>query len=143
MKPFAAFLTIVLLSFTNLVNAQSPGSSRGYAAYGVPRGHYGFGAPVAGGVRHSSTAYEGAARGMAARVQAQGQYNLLTSLAAMNAAQAQRMYQENKRLKAEAYVAQQETYKQRRAAYWAERRGNRQRSASADQGQLTGLAWNR
>jgi len=147
MKSFAAFLTFVLISYATLAEAQCrsgnvPSAAQGYTGYGVPGNHYGFGAPVAGHVHHASTVYESASRGMAARVQAQAQYNLMTSLAAMNAAQAQQMHLENKQLKAEAFTAQREAYKQRKAAYWADRRNRTKRPSLVSQPQPASLAWN-
>jgi hypothetical protein len=99
MKTFAACLTIVLLGSVNAAYGQGGG-------YGVPGQQFGFGPPVAGYIHHSSTACESAQRGMAARVQAQGQYNLLTSLAVLNAAQAERIEMENRQYRIDAYRSQ-------------------------------------
>jgi hypothetical protein len=157
MKTFAACLTFAVISYASLAHAQCFNgncrpASQSYASYGVPQNHYGFGGPVAGHVHHASTAYESAMRGMAARAQAQAQYNLMTSLAAMNMAQVKQMEMENKRLKAENFAAQREAYKQRVAAHWAERRSGRKQPTQAgprEDGQFFGgqpqpanLAWN-
>lgn len=109
MKTFATCLTIVLFSSVCLAQSEySTGKSYQSckSGYGVPRHHYGFGGPVAGHVHHSSTVYEGYQRGMAAQIQAQGQYNLLTSLAELNAAQAERMQFETRQARIAAYRTQ-------------------------------------
>jgi hypothetical protein len=104
MKTFATSLSLVLIAFAGLAHAQTqPGSNYASAAagYGAPAMY--LGCPVAGHVHHASTVFEGAQRGMAARVQAQAQYNLLSSLAALNMAQAERMRMENQQTRIENY----------------------------------------
>jgi hypothetical protein len=99
MKTFTTCLTLALLSSASVVYAQcslAPYGQMPASGYGVPGNCYGFGGPVAGHIRHSSTVQEGIQRGMAARIQAQAQYNLLTSLAALNMAQAERVQLENR-----------------------------------------------
>jgi hypothetical protein len=94
MKTSAACLTMILISHATVALAQGgrlgntfPSTTTGY---GVPARQYNFGAPVAGHVHHASTCTESARRGAAAMIQAQGQYNLLTSLAMLNVTEAQR-----------------------------------------------------
>lgn len=127
MKIFAACLTMILLSHTSLGLAQDGKRAKGYrsqatAGYGVPGNHYGFGAPVAGQIHHSSTYEEGVMRGTAAIIQAQGQYNLLSSLAMLNMAQYQRMQYEHQQLVAANQAAMRQAYLERRDAKLAAQR---------------------
>jgi len=118
MKTAAACLTIALLGHPSLARAQFPPVAYGPSSttgYGVPRHHYGFGGPVAGHVHHSSTVYEGVYRGRAAVIQAQAQYNLMTSLALMNLAEAQRMHWENQQLARQARIAEFDKVRQDKA----------------------------
>ena len=85
---------------------------------------------AAGHVHRSATAAESYGRGMAARVQAQGYYNLLTSQAMINAAEAQRLQMEDKQRRVETYFAMREAYKARQAAESEARR--KQASPRAD-----------
>ncbi|NUQ66208.1 MAG: hypothetical protein HUU20_27415 [Pirellulales bacterium] len=128
MKPLAACLSLLLFACTDLAYAQQnprkhrPGDEN-TSGYGVPQHQFGFGAPVAGFVHHSATASEAAYRGMAAMVQAQGQCNLLTSLARLNALEAHRKQLENEQLRAETYAAMRKDYQERRKAELAFLRG--------------------
>lgn len=120
-------LSLVVLLTANLAYAQGvsfDGRGRAPSAYGVPQGQFGFGAPTAGFIHHSATAQEAAARGAAAMIQARGQYNLLTSLAALNATEAQRRELENKQLKADRYLAMRQSYRERRAAELSQSRAD-------------------
>lgn len=120
MKTFAICLTIALTSSVSIAHAQSPQSlmqrPRVPAGYGVPNHGYHFGPPCAGGVHHAATAAEAQRRGMAAVIQAQAEYNLLTSLAALNAAEAKRMQMENRQQRLESYYAARQINRELRAA---------------------------
>ncbi len=77
MKTFAACLTAIISSHASVALAQGGRSGSNYhpqttKGYGVPSGHYGFGAPVAGQIHHSPTYEEGVRRGNAAIIQAKG-----------------------------------------------------------------------
>jgi len=125
MKTAAICLTIALLGHPSLAQAQFPPVAYGPSTttgYGVPRHHYGFGGPVAGHVHHSSTVYEGVYRGRAAVIQAQAQYNLMTSAALMNLAEAQRMHWENQQMYRQARIAEFEEVRQKKASRRAARR---------------------
>jgi hypothetical protein len=89
-----ACLTLALAACAAPALAQASYRPGNWAGYGVPGQQYGFGGPVAGHHRHASTAFEGMCRGVAAVTQARAQYNLLTSLAMLNAAQADRLQAE-------------------------------------------------
>jgi len=148
MKSFAVALMVVLLGSASVAQAQGNGRGSqwrsGVTAYGVPGHHYGFGHAVAGGVHHASTAYESGCRGVAAMIQAQGQYNLLSSLAMMNVAQAQRMQMENYQQRLESQAAMRQAYQERRAEELAARRGNSRAAVAAADAQSApaiGLSW--
>jgi hypothetical protein len=127
MKTLASCLTIVLISHASLALAQSGISSyRGYSltqpGHGVPSHHYGFGAPVAGQIHHSSTYEEGVGRATAAMIQAQAQYNLLTSLALLNLAELQQKQFEFQQQQAAVRADMYRAYLERRDADLAARR---------------------
>ena len=61
-------------------------------------------------------------RGTAAIIQAQGQYNLLTSLAMLNVAEAQRMQCEQQQVEAANKLAMRKAYLERRDAELAAQR---------------------
>jgi hypothetical protein len=127
MKTLATCLTLVLISHATLAFAQNPnkgkrGSSKAPAGYGVPQQQFGFGAPVAGQIHHSSTYEEGVGRATAAIIQAQGQYNLLTSLAMQNVAQVQQKQFELQQQQAAVKKAMYREYLERRDADLAARR---------------------
>jgi len=127
MKILAACLTLILISQTSSGLAQGGQREKSYrsqatAGYGVPGHHYGFGAPVAGQIHHSSTYEEGVMRGQAAMIQAQAQYNLLNSLAMLNMAQYQRMQYEHQQLVAANKAAMRQAYLERRDAKLAAQR---------------------
>ena len=82
----AAFFTLASVSYGQ--------SDRGSAII-IDDNNSGLGGPVAGHVDHSSTIAEGIGRGVAAVVQADGQYNYLTSLGARNAEEARERAIEN------------------------------------------------
>jgi hypothetical protein len=84
-----------------------------------------FGPYAAGYTRHSSTAAEGRMRGVAAMIEAQGRYNLLTSLAIVNMIEAQRLQIENHQRRVEAYYALREANRHYRDA---ENEARRQRT---------------
>ena len=124
MKTFATCLTVVLMTSAAVSRAQTslsqrPGPSAGY---GVPTQEYGFGPPCAGLIHHSTTAAEGYNRGVAAMIQARAQYNLLTSLAKLNALEAQRMQIENHQQWVESKNALRKAYREERDAQLAARR---------------------
>jgi hypothetical protein len=139
MKILATCLTLVLISHTTLAFAQNPskgkrGSSKASTGYGVPQQQFGFGAPVAGQIHHSSTYEEGVARAQAAIIQAQGQYNLLTSLALRNMAEYQQKQFEFQQQLTVAKKAMYREYQERRNADLAARRsGNHSGKAQVAQ----------
>jgi len=136
MKSLSTSLTIVVLACASAAWAQPADhySRPAPVAYGVPGAFYGFGGPVAGHVHHASTVFESAYRGVASVIQARGQYNLLTSLAMMNAAQAERMELENRQRRAETYLAMRQSYQERKTAeYQARRNAARQANPPANQ----------
>lgn len=91
---------VVILTGAGLVHAQSATFVRsGFQPFGW--GGYGY----RGYGYHSSTAGEGYQRGAAVVIQAAGEYNLNTSQAAINYAQAYRMSLENSVAYAETYFA--------------------------------------
>lgn len=109
MKTFATCLTVVVIGSVGLAHAQNCGKNRCGTApmgHGVPGRHNGFCGPVAGHVRHASMIVESAQPWMAARIQAQAQYDLFSSLAAVNMAQAQRIEMENRQYRIEANRSQ-------------------------------------
>ncbi len=133
MKTLATCLTIGLIGCVSVVRAQSPEAYARSATpgYGVPGSHYGFGGPVAGHAHHASTAFEGACRGRAAIIQAQAQYNLLTSLAMRNMAEVHRINCENQQAYAEMKTARAEAARQLEAEKRAaNRRAIQERLAS-------------
>ncbi len=73
---------------------------------------------------HSSTAAEGAARGMGEVIRSQGQYNLKTSEAAINLGKAQKQKIENKEQWTSTYFQMRDINKQHRDAELKRRRGN-------------------
>jgi hypothetical protein len=96
-----ASVVVVAMSLVGMASAQYPGDY-----------DYGY---------HSSTAGEGYARGLGAVISSQGQYNLMTSEAAVNMTQAQKQAIENNNAAVQNYYAK----KQMNAAYNEAKKGNR------------------
>ena len=104
------FALVAIVATATFVQAQRYGPGGGYGPYG--------------GGYHSSTAAEGAARGMADVIRSQGQYNLKTSEAAVNLGEARRRQIENDGLWTSTYFQMREINRQHRDAEIKRRRGN-------------------
>ena len=103
MRISALLALVTILAFSLPGHAQSTSGSSSSSVY-IGDGY------------HSSTAAEGALRGMGALVRSQGQYNLDTSAAAINMTEAQSNYIENRQQATNAYFDMRATNRAARAA---------------------------
>lgn len=109
-RPFVAL--VLLLSCLCLAR---PTSAQTMGAYGSASGHCHVYPHVYGGYGyHASTAAEGYLRGLGAAAVGAGQYNRLTSIAALNYQQAYSRSLENQLKKAETYFALRQLNAQKR-----------------------------
>jgi len=121
MRTFALCLMIASFACASLACAQDNNLGPSFlpTGYGVPGGHYGF---VGGDGARAATAYESMCRGTAEMIRDQGQYNLLTALARINMAEAQRMEVDNRQHRVKVWLAMRDAHKERLAAELQARR---------------------
>ncbi len=117
---FYVLVSIVVAAAFVQAQTYSPDGGSSPQSY-YPPPYYG-GSPYSS--YHSSTAAEGAARGMADVIRSQGQYNLKTSEAAINLGKAQKQKIENKEQWTSTYFQMRDINRQHRDAELKRRRGN-------------------
>ena len=116
---FYVLVSIVVAAAFVQAQTYGPGDGSSRRPYYPPR-YYG-GSPYS---YHSSTAAEGAARGMGEVIRASGQYNLATSKAAVNLGEARKKQIENNEQWTSTYFQMRDINKQHRDAELKRRRGN-------------------
>ncbi|MBU4271798.1 MAG: hypothetical protein KKE86_14440 [Planctomycetes bacterium] len=116
---FYVLVSIVVAAAFVQAQTYAPGGGSSPQPY-YPPPYYG-GSPYS---YHSSTAAEGAARGMGDVIRSQGQYNLATSKAAVNLGEARRRQIENDEQWTSTYFQMRDINKQHRDAELKRRRGN-------------------
>ena len=119
MKMVTNIVVLITVRLASVAYAQTSEPVAPMNPYG-----FGFGGPVAGHVDHASTVAESYGRGAAAVIQAQGQYNYLTSLAARNAVETQKRAIENHKFRVETLNDMRAAYKARTAAEYRAQRAH-------------------